>query len=86
MATSADTQALLLGVMVFLAIFLALERAGMMPTPQTRRAGALFGAATGFLVMLHLQENPALLAQMVEKHVMEALAVLSALLALLRRP
>ena len=85
MPSDTYTQALLLGLMTFLAIFLALEHAGMMTTPQARRAGAVFGAVSGLLVMSYLEANPAVLEQMVQKNALAALGVLAALFALLRR-
>lgn len=78
-------QALLIGVLVMLAIYIGLQRAFGEASTSVRRAIAIFAAVVGILTMLWLQENPGSLEDYSAQIVAAGVAVVLALLALARR-
>jgi hypothetical protein len=77
-------QALLVGTMAMLALFLVLDQLGISHTSSRRRATAIFSAAAGILVTLYLLANLALLDQVVSSVVVSVLGIMLAALFALR--
>ena len=76
---------MLIGVLVMIAVLIGLEHLFGQRTDANRRAPAVFSACCGILTTLFLKENPALTADISARVVLAALAILLALLALVRK-
>lgn len=77
--------ALLIGIIIMLAIYLALSRVVTITNVPVKRALALFAAAIGLLSVFWLDSHPDILREYAGKIVLAGLAVVLALLAFARR-
>jgi hypothetical protein len=79
---NATLSSLLIGIMVMLAIYLALSRVMDIANPSVKKALALFSAAVGLLATFWLRSHPNLLGHYTQEIVLAGLAIVIALLFL----
>jgi hypothetical protein len=77
-------MALAIGLMVLGAIYLALDLVFPSHDASVRKTKGVFAGAAGLLVTLYLWQDPQLLQEVSRRLVWQSLAVVLALLALLR--
>ena len=80
-----DVSSLLIGIMVMLAIYLALSRVMDYSHSTIKKASAIFSGVAGLLSTFWLRENPDILGDYTQQIVLAGLAVVIALLAFLRK-
>lgn len=76
---------LLIGILVFAAVYIALQFLFGGTSRTVQRAAVVFAAACGLLTTLWLRDNPNVLAEAATRIVAAAILVVLALLALARR-
>ena len=77
-------MALAIGVLVLGAVYLTLDQVFPNREPGIRKAKGVFAGAAGFLVTMYLLQNPPFLQEVSRQLVLQAVAIVFALLLLLR--